>query len=114
MTPEDAIREALEQALRRFTGRTNTEVAREEVTAMLAAYVAATLKPAIEVDFSSDTAHTAYRSLSGTVHVRYPSADDTLIAWANAGLLVNPEALGLTLYEVDGKLAWRWLGSPRP
>ena len=108
MTPEDAIREALEQALRRFTGRTNTEVAREEVTAMLAAYAAATPKPAIEVNFSSDTA------LSGTVHVRYPSADDTLIAWANAGLLVNPEALGLTLYEVDGKPAWRWLGSPRP
>lgn len=112
MTPEDTIRGALEQGLLRFTGRLNTEETRTEITALLESFAAATPKPAIEVDFSDDGARISARSLRGTVVVRYPSTSNTLVAWANAGVLADPEALGLALYEVDGKRFWRWLGAP--
>lgn len=112
MTPEDAIREALEQGLREYTGSLNVEQTRVEVTTMLALFAAAVPATDISVDFSSDTARISSRSLCGTVTVRRPSETDTLAAWANAGLLANPEALGLAQYEdSDGKRFWRWLGT---
>ena len=112
MTPEDAIREALEQGLAAFAGRLNTNDTRTAVARLLAAYTSAAPTPEISVDFSADDARISARSLRGIVTVRYPSETETLAAWANAGLLVNPEALGLAQYEdSDGKRFWRWLGT---
>lgn len=113
MNPEDAIREALEQGLAAFAGRLNTDDTHTDVARLLAAYTSAAPTPEISVDFSADDARISARSLRGTVTVRYPSESEILAAWASAGLLVNPEALGLAQYEdSEGKRFWRWLGAP--
>jgi len=110
MSTENLIRAALEQGLQRFTGRLNTEEARKDVAALLERYAEAAT-PSLTVDFSADTARVSNRTLQGTITVYHPSESETLVAWANAGLLVEPESLGLALREVDGKAVWRWPGS---